>query len=1131
MSTRSVLIGVSVALLLAAVPTDAARKREKTIKDLAERPVVLDTKRQIEAGSERAMDNYRRFLELQNTDPRLRAEALRRLGDLNLEGGEIERMASEVNAIDLQGAEAIKLYGALLQAYPDYPRNDEVLYQLARAYETTGQPDKALATLDQLVARYPGTAQLDEVQFRRGELLFSAKDYPAAESAYAAVIARGSKGAFFEESLYKHGWALFKRGLNEDALPSFMGVVEQVLSDPAKPQGIKPIDKLSRAERELIDDTLRVVSIAFSYLDGAESVGQFLASRDDKRFAHLLYSRLGDLFVEKERYQDGAAAYRAYVAQDPNSEFAPQLAMQAIEAYEKGGFANLVLEGKQDYIERYNFGTAFWQGRDPAQYETITSALNKSLKDVASFYHATAQASKKPADYVEAARWYRTYLQSFPQDAQAAATNLLLAETLFDSGDFVGASAEFERTAYDYPKNDKSAAAAYSSLVAYQRHEATLDAAAKPEWNRRSIDAGIRFANTFPEHPDSGGVLTRSAEQVFALGDLPRAIELAELVLARQPAVDVAKQRIAWTIVGQANFDQGQFAKAEQAYAAARNLASTDDKMRADLTERLATSVYRQAEAKRSGGDDSGAAEDFLRVAALSPDSKIRTTAEYDAAAQFINLKNWTRAIEVLEGIRRTAPQNEYAADITRKLAVAYSEAGRPAQAAAEFEHIAESKSEEFAVRREATMQAADLYEKAGSDARAVAMLERFVANYPTPLAESIEARQRLADFAGKSGNLQRQAALQREIIKADQGAGAERTDRTRLLAARAQLALAQPARDAFRAVRLVAPLQQSLARKRKALEAALEGYRQAASYRVASISTLATFETAELYRTLGRDIMQSERPKKLDAEELEAYDSLLEEQAFPFEEQAIETHGVNIARVGEGLYDEGIRKSYTALAEMSPGRYGKTEMMQDAADRPAAFAAPGAQAVAGRIEAEFARALGLLRAGDHNQAAIEFQLLTQAQPELVAPHFNLGMAQRKAGRYAESAQAFQAAAELAPQSAAVLTELGVALREAGQFVDAKGAYERAIAVDSNYAPAYRNLGTLLDLYLSDPAAALSAFETYQSLTGEDKPVSGWIAELKQRVGRTEVRPPDEAPPTEAGPDADPTEPSTGAAQ
>ena len=52
----------------------------------------------------------------------------------------------------MQGAEAIKLYTTLLKAYPDYPRNDQVLYQLARAYETTGQPDQALATLDRIVA-------------------------------------------------------------------------------------------------------------------------------------------------------------------------------------------------------------------------------------------------------------------------------------------------------------------------------------------------------------------------------------------------------------------------------------------------------------------------------------------------------------------------------------------------------------------------------------------------------------------------------------------------------------------------------------------------------------------------------------------------------------------------------------------------------------------------------------------------------------------------------------------------------------------------------------------------------------------------------------------------------------------
>src|SRR6185437_9304132 len=109
--------------------------------------------------------------------------------------------------------------------------------------------------------------------------------------------------------------------------------------------------------------------------------------------------------------------------------------------------------------------------------------------------------------------------------------------------------------------------------------------------------------------------------------------------------------------------------------------------------------------------------------------------------------------------------------------------------------------------------------------------------------------------------------------------------------AAKAQLALAQPARDAFRGVRLTAPLKKSLVAKRKALEAAMEGYKKAASYDVAEVTTAATYEMAELYRTLAHDVMSSERPKGLKGDALEEYNSLLEEQVFPFEEEAIKAH------------------------------------------------------------------------------------------------------------------------------------------------------------------------------------------------------------------------------------------------
>jgi len=921
-------VALSACASLAGVsPAYADDSNSKTIRDLKSRDVQIHKDSKVDASSSKAMDNYRRFLELQKTDPQLHAEALRRLGDLNLDAGDIERLEKQVGIVDLQSAAAIKLYSTLLKAYPDYGRNDQVLYQLARAYETTGQPEQALATLDHIVQKYPNSPQMDEVQFRRGELLFSAKRYADAQKAYAVVIKIGKSSEFYQQALYKHGWSLFKQSMTEESLPSFAGVLNLTLVRNGK---AVTVESLKRADRELVEDTLRVMSIAFSYADGAASIDQFLQKRGDATYSYLLYARLGDFYVDKQRYQDAAVTYLAYVKHDPYSDHAPELAMQAIDAYNKGGFAELVLQGKHEFVERYNFSSPFWKNRERAQYPKVVQELKTNLKDVAVYFHATAQKSKRVEDYQEAARWYRDYLKSFPDDPDSATINYSLADALFESHQYADAATEFEHTAYGYPKNAKSATAAYAALVAYQKAEEGLTEASKVEWHKRATDAGVKFAQTFPEHPDSAGVLTRAAQDVFAAKDLPRAISLAESILARQPPVDVAKQRIAWTIIARSHFDQKEFDKAEPAFVKARELAGTDEKVRADLTEGLAASVYKQGEAKQKTGDSAGAVEDYLRVARVAPDSTIRSTAMYDAAAQLIVLKQWDRAITVLEDYRREFPKNEHGTDVTKKLAVAYSEAGRPGEAAGEFEKIAANPAEERAVQREALLQSADLYAKANNVPKAVSMLEKFVASNPTPVVDAEEARQRLADYAAKTGDTAKRDYWYREIIKVDNQAGAQRTDRTHYLAAKAQLALAQPARDEFRAVRLTLPLKKSLVTKRKALEAAMDGYKKAASYEVAEVTTAATFQMAELYRTLAKDIMSSERPKNLKGDELEEYNSLLEEQVFPFEEEAIKAHELNTARAKDGVYDEWVQKSFQVLAELKPARYGKTELTQD---------------------------------------------------------------------------------------------------------------------------------------------------------------------------------------------------------
>jgi tetratricopeptide (TPR) repeat protein len=925
----------SLLVVLATAPSwSPAAAPPPTIKDLENGQVEVNSDPPKNVDVDKTMQSYQRFLDLNSGDAGLRAEALRRLGDLHLESSESAKLEKELAGNEaLQATDAITLYTALLRTYPDFERNDSVLYQLARAHELNADPGKALATLDRLVTSYPHSRYLDEAQFRRGELLFSAKQYPAAQSAYEAVIAIGPTSAYFNQSLYKHGWSLFKQGDDERSLDSFARVLDAVLLTGGEPPTLIDIDRVSRANRELVEDTFRVMAITFSYLDGPKSIDAFLQRMPPRPYAYLLYSRLGDLYAAKERYTDAADSYRAFVLKDRDNEKAPLLQMQALDAYARGGFPQLVLQGKQEFVEDYNFGTPYWQGRMPQSEPTVVAELKTNLEDVAQYYHAEAQRTKSVADYQVAARWYRSYLTSFPDDPDSAVTNFLLADTLYESKQYLDAAKEYSHTAYDYGEQPKAAEAGYAAVVAYGKEEEGLTGDARAQVHAEGLDSSLKFADAFPGHPESARVLARAATELYRAKDYDRATGAAEKLLARQPPVDPEQQRIAWTVIANSNFEQGAYDKAETAYSNAQALMPPNDPERPAIVERLAASIYKQGEAKNQAGDSPGAVGDFLRVAQLAPGSQVRANADFDAAALLITNKQWAEASVVLEGFRRNFPQSPLQADVTRKLAVAYSESDRPDAAAVEFERIAESPGETPEVRREATLQAADLFDKAQQLGKARAMLEAFVKRFPQPLDPAMDARNRLSMMAAKAGDGAAEAYWLRDIVAADRAAGAGRTDRSRALAAKATLALAMPLRDEFRRVKLVAPLKKSLAEKRAAMEAALKAFGEAADYQIADVTTAATYESAELYRQLGKDLIGSERPRNLSKDELEQYDVLLEEQAFPFEEKSIKLHEVNAARTKEGTYDQWVQKSFAALAQLNPGRYGKTEISEARVD------------------------------------------------------------------------------------------------------------------------------------------------------------------------------------------------------
>jgi tetratricopeptide (TPR) repeat protein len=349
-----------------------------------------------------------------------------------------------------------------------------------------------------------------------------------------------------------------------------------------------------------------------------------------------------------------------------------------------------------------------------------------------------------------------------------------------------------------------------------------------------------------------------------------------------------------------------------------------------EIKDRIGSSIYKQGEQARDAGDLEAAVGHFRRLGQAVPDSTFRETAEYDAAAALIAMGAWDRASTVLEEFRRDYPDSEFADDVTQKLAVTYLEAGQGAQAAGEFERIASAPGATDDVRREALWRASDLYKESGSVASEQRVLESIVARYPDPVAESIEARARLLEIAGEQGQTARRAQILADIVYADATAGAQRSDRTRFLAAKASLELAEPVRRSFSVMKITQPLAESMELKKSLMEDVLKVYGDAAAYGIAEVTTAATFRLGEAYQQFSRDLMDSERPRGLDELALEQYELLLEEQTFPFEEKSIELYETNVARAADGVWDEWVQRSFSQLATLMPARYAKAERSEN---------------------------------------------------------------------------------------------------------------------------------------------------------------------------------------------------------
>ncbi|MGH1486808.1 MAG: tetratricopeptide repeat protein [Cellvibrionaceae bacterium] len=946
----SIVLGSSLLAACSSVEKNRKQLVGPTLSDIPPVKVVVDNNKiQEDITLDQVEEYYQKALSVAK-DPGTRRTILIRLADILMLRSEENMLASDRPGRFFDEAiqryrELIALQRQTIAEGGDVDKHskelDQMLYQLSKAYALDGRVESADEELEVLTTDYADSAYSPEAKFRRAEQAFSNEDYEVSEQLYQEVIDQGTFTPYYQNAIYMHGWSQFKNIRYEEAITAFIKVLDHLYGTEA------PIKSIPKSQQGLIDDTLRVISLSFSYLEGPKTLSETFADKTERPYIPKLYRALGQLYFSKKRYRDSANAYRQYVLDNPLSDGAPLFSGYIIDVYEKGNFPSLLIPAKEEYVDNYGIDSEYWKAKPQPVREALSKNLIVYLEELAKYEHSNGQtllknlskrknsnvllasSDPKPA-FLKAAKWYDQFIRTFPDNIKTADMYFLMAEALSEAGELSRAYDTYKLLAYDYKlpeaKKAQGAEAGYSAVLMAQKLLAQKQTDAERQvWQKNIIDQSLAFADKYASDARAVGVLNAAAEKLLEAGRQPEAILAAKRVVEWKPQADVQLRRSALLVIGQSEFDLANYPGSDQAYGQALVLTAANSPDRQSIVNRQAASIYKYAETLLAQDKAQAAVTQLLRVQDVAPDSSIAITAQYDAGNQLIELKRWDQAEAIFLNFRRRYPNNALTKTLYAKMVVIYQETQRWELAGNELTAMA-SVSDDPVLRRQSLLLGAELYEKSGQSARAIKNYQQYIQRYPQPLDDRVEAMNKLANLYRSQKNIGQYEYWLKQLIVTHDRAGSAKTDRSRYLAAQAQNYQAGKDYKRFAGIRLTLPLKNSLKRKKAALSTAVASYQRVIDYSVADFVTEANYYLGEVYVRLSSDLLKSDRPKGLSALALDQYEVLLEEQIYPFEEKAIELHKSNIQRAQTNLYDDWVKRSYTSLAKLAPGQYNKPE-------------------------------------------------------------------------------------------------------------------------------------------------------------------------------------------------------------
>ncbi len=376
-------------------------------------------------------------------------------------------------------------------------RADEVLLLMSQVYQRQNNAQKAIATLEELISKYPKSRMRYQARYRIGQIHAANDEFDKAIADYRAILGDPAAASLHDYARYGEGRLLIKQDKYEEAL-----------------KVLKPLIDAKRTD-SLGSETLVAQSLSLRKLgrvdDAINALNQFIDSKPTGMLlANGLYE-LGMAYVQKEQPDKAIASFERVLKEVPDypakdkilfelgwawtdkeeNEKAAQRFQELVDQYPQSEF----LAESLYQLAQQHFIAKRYEKAAPIYTTAISKASDTDLKEKAMYKLGWSLYQQN--QYDAAAKQFRQEAQEFPKGSYIVDAHFMVGECLFKQDKFAEAFSNYQKARTLFENNEQKEVTEQVRSLIYLHGAQCLREQKK--WN----DSEMWLREVIKRYPDS----------------------------------------------------------------------------------------------------------------------------------------------------------------------------------------------------------------------------------------------------------------------------------------------------------------------------------------------------------------------------------------------------------------------------------------------------------------------------------------------------------------------------------------------------------------------------------------------------------------------------------------------------